>query len=74
MFARAKENMLIILTRKRSLTYDLLRMALRMPKSGLGVSMKSNCQSPVGSSLATLKEHEQEALLPEVSSQLPVES
>ena len=65
--------MLIILTRKRSLSYDLLRMALCIPKSGFGVSMKSYCQSPVViSSLATLKEREQEASLPEVSSQLPV--
>ena len=45
-----------------------------MPKLGLGFSLKSYCQSPVSSSLATLKEREQEASLPEVSSQLPVES
>ena len=73
MFARPKENMLIILTRKRSLTYDLLRKALRMPKLRLGVSLKSYCQSPVSSSLATLKEREQEASLPEVSAHLPIE-
>ena len=45
-----------------------------MPKLGSGVSLKSYCQSPVSFILATLKEHEQEASLPEVSSQLPVES
>ena len=39
-----------------------------MPKLGLGVSLKSYCQSPVSSSLAPLKEREQEASLPEVSS------
>ena len=44
-----------------------------MPKLGLGVSLKSYCQSPVSSILATLKEREQEAFLPEVSTQLPVE-
>ena len=46
---------------------------LRSPKLGLGVSLKSYCQSPVSSSLATLKEREQEASLREVSAQLPVE-
>ena len=63
--------MLIILPRKRSSTYDLLRKVLRMPKLGLGVSLKSYCQSPVSSSMATLKEREQEASRPEVSTQWP---
>ena len=44
-----------------------------MPKLGLGVSLKSYCQSPVSSSLVTLKEREKDASLPEVSTQLPVE-
>ena len=41
-----------------------------MPKLGLVASLKSYCQSPVSSILATLKEREQDASLPEVSNQL----
>ena len=73
--------MLIILTRKRNETFDLLRKALRMRKLELVASLKSycqspvnllsiSCQSPVSSILASLKRCEQDVSLPEVSNQL----
>ena len=41
-----------------------------MPKLELVASLKSYCQSPVNSILASLKGHEQEVSLPKVSNQL----
>ena len=55
--------MLIILTHKRSLAYDVLRKALRVSKLGKGVSLMHDGQSPVSYSLASLKELRHDILL-----------